>query len=287
MKKKLLSIFLSTMLILSFTLVVSAEEISNFGIEEKNEIIESIEEYGKQADNVKSYSTNRSVTTYDVRGYDLDKAYKIYNINGYIVNHYKEFGDFKSIIKAYEERNILYVPADNMIVMLATYNENGKYEVFGTVEYGNNDVDFIKETESLKNEIDEKVLEVTYLKSSLYQFDAIYLRTENNEYVAPYFYESMQRTVRERMERGKLYTAYEFILRMDSTFDTENNNPNANGGVPIKSWEEWDEASILSAVAEKTENEKNYFVVYAVVVGVVIVIGSAGVFIYEKKRKKQ
>lgn len=294
MKKKFLSVFLSAMLMTSLSFVVSAEDAINFSIEEKNEIIKSIEEYGKQADNVKTYSTNKSISTtsydvhpaYDVRGYDLDKAYELYHINSLLVDGYKEYGNFNSVINKEANISNLYVPADNMIVVLVPDKETGKYEASGTEEYGKYDVDFISETERLKNEIDEKILEVTYLKSGLYQLDAIYLRTENNEYVVPYFYEAMQRTVRERLERGKLYTAKEFILRMDSTFDIENNDPNTNGGVPIKSWKEWDEASILAAVSDKNNDEKNYFAVYAVAIGTVIAIGGVSFFIFEKSVKK-
>ncbi len=294
MKKKFLSVFLSAMLMTSLSFVVSAEDAINFSIDEKNEIIKSIEEYGKQADNVKTYSTNKSISTtsydvhpaYDVRGYDLDKAYEIFYSNGWLIDDYEKYGNFKTVIDETIVTSNLCVPADNMIVVLVPDKETGKYEASGTEEYGKYDVDFISETERLKNEIDEKILDVTYLKFSFYELDAIYLRTENNEYVVPYFYEAMQRTVRERLERGKLYTAKEFILRMDSTFDIENNDPNTNGGVPIKSWKEWDEASILAAVSDKNNDEKNYFAVYAVAIGTVIAIGGVGFFIFEKKRKK-
>ena len=83
----------------------------------------------------------------------------------------------------------------------------------------------------------EKISRVLYAYSDMYHLNMVYAKTDKNEYLIPYFEESRQidsSDKQTRIENGRIYTAENFMKRMNAIYDEEalRSNPDANTGVP-------------------------------------------------------
>ena len=225
-----------------------------------------------------SYSINSDIEGYfdGLENYDLSKAYKSYRIDGYMIDTYKENNNFASLIT---DDYRIFVPTQRQVVTL--YPVDGKLKAIGSESIDNPDelIDFNAETERVKEQINEEIIDIIHANSFLYYLDIIYIKTVDNEYVVPYFSASlMMEEIGNRIENGKIYKASDFMKAMDNTFDIENIDPMTSGGVPIKPIEE-------VTTENNNDNAINiYLIIFSVAAGI-IVIGTFCAVLIVRKRK--
>lgn len=225
-----------------------------------------------------SYSINSDIEGYfdGLENYDLSKAYKSYCIEGYMIDTYKENNNFASLIT---DDYRIFVPTQRQVVTL--YPVDGKLKAIGSESIDNPDelIDFNAETERVKEQINEEIIDIIHANSFLYYLDIIYIKTVDNEYVVPYFSAPlMMEEIGNRIENGKIYKASDFMKAMDNTFDIEDIDPMTSGGVPIKPIEE------VTAENNNDNAINNYLIIFSVAAGI-IVIGTFCAVLIVRKRK--
>lgn len=225
-----------------------------------------------------SYSINSDIEGYfdGLENYDLSKAYKSYCIEGYMIDTYKENNNFASLIT---DDYRIFVPTQRQVVTL--YPVDGKLKAIGSESIDNPDelIDFNAETERVKEQINEEIIDIIHANSFLYYLDIIYIKTVDNEYVVPYFSAPlMMEEIGNRIENGKIYKASDFMKAMDNTFDIETIDPMTSGGVPIKPIEE------VTAENNNDNAINNYLIIFSVAAGI-IVIGTFCAVLIVRKRK--
>lgn len=225
-----------------------------------------------------SYSVNSDIEGYfdGLENYDLSKAYKSYCIEGYMIDTYKENNNFASLIT---DDYRIFVPTQRQVVTL--YPVDGKLKAIGSESIDNPDelIDFNAETERVKEQINEEIIDIIHANSFLYYLDIIYIKTVDNEYVVPYFSAPlMMEEIGNRIENGKIYKASDFMKAMDNTFDIEDIDPMTFGGVPIKPIEE------VTAENNNDNAINNYLIIFSVAAGI-IVIGTFCAVLIVRKRK--
>lgn len=225
-----------------------------------------------------SYSINSDIEGYfdGLENYDLNKAYKSYCIDGYMIDTYKENNNFASLIT---DDYRIFVPTQRQVVTL--YPVDGKLKAIGSESIDNPDelIDFNAETERVKEQINEEIIDIIHANSFLYYLDIIYIKTVDNEYVVPYFSAPlMMEEIGNRIENGKIYKVSDFMKAMDNTFDIEDIDPMTFGGVPIKPIEE------VTAENNNDNAINNYLIIFSVAAGI-IVIGTFCAVLIVRKRK--
>lgn len=143
------------------------------------------------------------------------------------------------------------------------------------------------EAEKAKSQIKENVSELKFAQSPIYYLDLIYLKSDNNEYIVPFFQGNnmLKEEIYERIEDGKLYTADEFVQAMDNTYDIANIDPDSNGGIPIKPLSNVN-AGVLDSVVKESDSSTNYLLIYSVIIGAAVIVIFSIPVIFKKKRKK-
>ncbi len=270
---------------------VYAEDVNDVNINEEIQIEEAIDEFSELAENpVSVYSIGGEdyESSLNLDGYDLEKAYKSYSLDGLIIDDYKAGTEFSSLIS---DEYRVYVPSDLNLITLYPNKETGILEVIGTAELTENDFEMVAEAEKIKSQITEEIIDLKFTQAFIYNLELIYITTAENEYAVPYFSGMINESIAGRIENGKLYTVDEFVQAMDNTFDLEKHDPMSLGGVPFKplSNEATANAAAMNNTVNNTVTEKsnNYFVIYASAAAVVIVGAGIGIFVFEKKRKNK
>ncbi len=288
MKKNILGFLMSAVIMSGFSTYAVAEEIVNdVNSQEISQADSAIEDYGEMGKDIEVYAADdkSAEQIFDVSGYDLDNSYKSYAIKGLMIDDYKETKDFDSLIT---DDYRVYVPADNMFITLYPDDETGELEVVCMEEYDKNYVNIPQQGEFFKETLDEEVIEIKYLDAFTYYLEIIYIKTAENKYVVPYFSGMINDGIAGRIENGKLYMVEEFMQAMDNTFDIENHDPMANGGVPIKPLS--NEVVVPNSVKNtETQNSasNNYFLIYTIAAAVLVIGGVSCIYIYEKKHKSK
>lgn len=118
---------------------------------------------------------------FEISGYDMSNAYKMYILKSSVITKYKENPDFMSLIEG-ELRFML--PADGKLVTFR--KEGSSYRELGT-QYTTTFFDFKGVTQNAVDNINEEVLTIIHTYSFDYDMDIIYIETAQNEYAIPFF----------------------------------------------------------------------------------------------------
>ncbi len=277
----------AAVLTLCFTANTSAEDV-NVNSDEMSQAQNAIEYFEELT---KGYTFDNS---FNLERYDLSSAYKAHWIIGLIIEEYKETGNFRDLLS---EDFRICVPSTYNTITLAP-NDDGVLEVIGTALIGDDytELDWYEETDKIRQQIDEEINEIIFAESGVYHLQMIYVNTDKNEYVVPYFMGlrgKIDEEISTRLTNGKVYTADEFVEGMDKIYDIEKNNPQAEGGVPYKPLETkstittFAETTATEIQAENTAKANNTFICIAVIIAIGFVLLAVGEILIYRKLKKQ
>lgn len=224
---------------------VSADDSTIISDEEAAGIVANIERYNKmlaEDSNIVSYAVSPSIEDtnpnsnsedyftgfdFEISGYDMSNAYKMYILKSMIITEYKENPDFMSLIEG-EPRFML--PADGKLVTFR--KEGSSYRELGT-QYTTTFFDFKGVTRNALDNINEEVLNIIHTYSFDYYMDIIYIETAQNEYAIPFFDLIECLDPGDRIISGALYTLDEFMDRMDQTYVEDNQPPYDENGMAL------------------------------------------------------
>lgn len=171
--------------------------------------------------------------------YDLENAFIMYTIGG--MNPAKESGSFESSFKD----SIIWwkIPAKNRAggtSLVSLRNNDGEFKWSGTT-YGEGAEALIIDYQKLEDavckseEIKEQIIEMRFVQAPIYSTCYVYLRTENNEYLVPYYF--VERFNELELVKYQVYQASELV---DMYYDYYDETKYADatelmyGGVPIR-----------------------------------------------------
>lgn len=209
--------------LLSFCVPVSAQSVSESEMEQVNQALEEYEEfwndpeiYGEMPE-VKGRSNNI-----------LDNVYKSYILNSLIIDEYE--GDFGSLIS---DETRIFAESGNQLVTLI--EKDGKLKATGSMILNDGEelINFENEAEKIRVQLEEEISDMKFVKSYLLGFDMIYCKTKNDEFVVPYF-DNMPESFYSTIENDTIYTADEFVGRLNCVLDLSNYDPNGYGGIPFR-----------------------------------------------------
>lgn len=278
---------IAVIFMLCFTAGISAQEV-NVNPEELSQAQSAIEYFGELTE---GYTIDNS---FNLEGYDLNSAYKAYWVRGLIIEEYKESGKFRDLLS--EDFRICVPGTYNTITLVP--NDDGVLEVAGTALIGDGytELDWYEETDKIKEQINEEIDEIVFAESAVYHLQMIYVNTNENEYIVPYFMGlrgEIDEEISTRLTNGKLYTAEEFVEGMDKIYDLENNDPEACGGVPYKLLETQSteisssETTETSVQTESAPKESNAFIYIAIIISAAfVVLAVVEIAVYRKMKKR-
>ena len=167
--------------------------------------------------------------------YNLEDAYKAYNIGSLLVTSYKEKGSIHAIAEETYQWRIPYSNTIGTPGFAIIGEENGELVYLGKsvgetckneiiteamIRAAINDTDIIK----------EPLTSITYYHSFLYNTFFVVLSDDDTEYVIPFAVMPEWSPVKN----GELYTAEELIEKYNKMYDEEEllKHPGSNGGLP-------------------------------------------------------
>lgn len=159
---------------------------------------------------------------------EAKNVYKSYIIDGFIIDEYGMVEDFNSLIS---NNTRIFAECESQLVTLI--EKDGKLQAMGGMflKKGEELVNFENEAEKIRKQEKEEITEMKFAISYILHLDMIYYRTKSGEFVVPYFDGDF---VSSTIENGKIYTADEFVGRLNCVLNLSNYNPNSNGGVSFR-----------------------------------------------------
>ena len=173
--------------------------------------------------------------------YDMNHTILTNLTTSFLISEYEKSGSFEKCITN-DTRYLVPYETDQGGGIATLAEENGTMECVLESEGGKRE-NIPEAREALARKIfnkagkNEKISRVLYAYSDMYHLNMVYAKTDKNEYLIPYFEESRQidsSDKQTRIENGRIYTAENFMKRMNAIYDEEafKSNPDANTGVP-------------------------------------------------------
>ncbi|MBE6844523.1 MAG: hypothetical protein E7508_02240 [Ruminococcus sp.] len=177
-----------------------------------------------------------------------------------------------------------------MLIIISENSDSGNLEVIGTESVDENTLDIISENEKIKNLIEEKgekIVELKDLRSWIYDIFLIYIKTNVNEYIVPYFYGLTEEAIAGRIESEKLYEVTDFITAMNNTYDIESiNNPYnrylVGGAIEFKPLN----IDVADTIENNLNESKMIFIILTIVTAFIFILVTVLSIIFRNKHKK-
>lgn len=222
--KMLASLIAVSMSLLTFYIPVTANSVSESEMQQVNKALEQYADFLNESEiygEMPAIEKTRSVS---------NNIYKSYIINGFIIDEYNETEGFNALIS---DETKIFAESGNQLVTIV--EKNGELEAVGSMIKNDNEelINFESEAERIKAQSKEEIFNLKFLKSYVLGLDMIYYQTDNTEFIVPYF-DNVSESVSKTINNGSIYTADEFVGRLNCVLDLSNYNPNSDGGAPYR-----------------------------------------------------